>query len=84
MLTSSLNNRYPSDGRIIRRHVEAKDSSILVIERANPGHLMNPMKFVDEDSDGMNNRNRILCSTFGNKLETAEYNLEDIEIYRSE
>jgi hypothetical protein len=74
-----------SDSRIIRLNLATRGSSILVIDRKNPQHIMEAKAFVTEVTGSTNslNQNRVVCTTFGNEQERYEYAIDDIAIYRS-
>ncbi|GAB3717607.1 hypothetical protein GCM10028816_00850 [Spirosoma lituiforme] len=76
---------YASDSRIIRLNLDNKESSILVIDRKNPSHIMEAKAFVMEVNGSINclNQNRVVCTTFGNEREQYEFAIDDIAIYRS-
>ncbi|GAB3791027.1 hypothetical protein GCM10028818_61810 [Spirosoma horti] len=76
---------YASDSWAIRQNLDAKESSILVIDRKNPNHIMEAKAYgrdVNGSTDSLN-QNRVVCTTFGNELERYEYDIDDIAIYRS-
>lgn len=83
MSTQPIASQYSSDSQILRKNLDQKQSSILVVERGNPEPIMTLEGYVDERNSDSNSRNRVLCSLFGNEEEKREYNLDDIQIYRS-
>jgi hypothetical protein len=83
MSTQPIASQYSSDSQLLRKNLDQKQSSILVVERGNPEPIMTLEGYVDERNSDSNSRNRVRCSLFSNEEEKRGYNLDDIQIYRS-
>ncbi|AUD05904.1 hypothetical protein [Spirosoma pollinicola] len=86
MTTQPVTRQYHSDTQLIRKNLDQKRSSILVVERGNPEPILTLEGYVNESNSGPSslNRNRVRCSTFGHEEQVREYDIDDIQIYRSE
>lgn len=78
-------SRNVSDQIKIQRNLDEKGSAILVMERGNPANIMTPEGYVNKKTVLRNqiNRNRVICTTFGETMEKQEFDIDDIELYRN-
>lgn len=85
MPKSKPDAQQTADSRTIRRNLDEQGSSLLVIERENPGHILVTVAYAKDHNALVYsvNRNRVVCTTFGNELERFEYDIDNLAIYRS-
>ena len=86
MSTQPITSQYNSDSEILRMNLDQKRSAILVVERDKPEAIMTLEGYVNEEKWAPNglNRNRVRCSLLGNEEQKRDYDIDDIQIYRSE
>ena len=72
-----------NDAEDIQHNLDFQEGAMLVIERGSPTRIMTPEAYGKGLLLATVNRERILCSYFGNSREKREFDLADLEIYRN-
>lgn len=71
-----------NDADEIRQNLDHNQSAMLVIERGKPSPIMTPESYGKSLLLTTLNRDRVVCSLFGDEGDKREFSLTDLAIYR--